>query len=97
MREMKTVEHRYRSQAVDSVRCDCCNRINRNQDETDWATNNYAVNEIIVSRETGTNYPSDGMNTTTERFHVCPDCWDAHVKTLFASFNSKPTIIEKEA
>jgi hypothetical protein len=60
-----------------------------------WTTNQYQVNQVLVSREYGSTYPG-GHYTTTESFDICPECWKDKLVPWLQSKGATPTLEESE-
>ncbi|HEY9644700.1 MAG TPA: hypothetical protein V6C57_29660 [Coleofasciculaceae cyanobacterium] len=76
-----------------SIACDLCGKDGGQEgidDSVEWGRR-YEVDRISVAREAGSVYP-DSRYTTTESFHVCPECWKSKVVEWFKSQGAKATI-----
>lgn len=80
---------------VVGIKCDLCDRTGKPDigERAKWNDLYYDVERTTVSSESGFRYP-EGGSTGTEKFHVCPDCWDSKLKPWMASQNAIPTLSE---
>ena len=62
---------------TDKITCDLCgNEMDENGHiDEDGRYDEYTIEAVTVSYETGTCYPEDGHNTETELFDICPTCY----------------------
>ena len=82
---------------VVGIKCDLCDRTGKPaiDNEADWSDLHCEIEITSLSYESGCHYP-EGGSTETEKFHVCPECWNSKLKPWMASQNAIPTLSQSE-
>jgi hypothetical protein len=102
-RFIKKMSEPYEIEVCIEITCDLCNKRAPNPQKQSqysrssaWTTDKFEVNQILVSHEEGSSYP-EGSFTKTERFDVCPDCWETKLMPWFHSQGATVTIAENDS
>lgn len=72
---------------VDKTTCDICGLKIIGPDD------DYKIDEIDISRRTGTNYPEGGSGEELS-IDLCGSCFDSHLIPLIKAAGGKPTVTE---
>lgn len=80
-------------EVVDHLICDLCGK---KSGADDWATRGYNVSETTVEMNRGVNYGTDGGDSKTTSFDICPTCFETKLVPWMASQGATPTVEDKD-
>lgn len=84
----KVVVKEIKRKRLEYKACDLCGT--RTTSNDGWTTDLYDIAETTIECKTGTSYGTDGGDTTTFAFDICPKCFTDTLVPFFEKYGATP-------